>query len=241
MQTTAEEVKTVSLEEMSTIDNYKKVNVSIKVVSVNAPDTVSDLSHQNVFVADQTGSIRVCLWDNHIDTLKQGHSYNLTNFTVREFRSKKYLNMPRSGAEIKAINDLGSVSEMPLEEEETITIQNVQVMGVPSLNMYKACMQCKARVEPLTPPFGKCSKQDCDMIQRYDLCADQATARLLLMYTSGDKQQRYITCHVFGQLINQLASLSLDNEITSKTLLSLPQLKSVTFVKDKLIMTAFDQ
>lgn len=144
MQTTAEEVKTVSLEEMSTIDNYKKVNVSIKVVSVNAPDTVSDLSHQNVFVADQTGSIRVCLWDNHIDTLKQGHSYNLTNFTVREFRSKKYLNMPRSGAEIKAINDLGSVSEMPLEEEETITIQNVQVMGVPSLNMYKACMQCKA-------------------------------------------------------------------------------------------------
>lgn len=83
MQTTAEEVKTVSLEEMSTIDNYKKVNVSIKVVSVNAPDTVSDLSHQNVFVADQTGSIRVCLWDNHIDTLKQGHSYNLTNFSAR--------------------------------------------------------------------------------------------------------------------------------------------------------------
>ena len=240
-QTTTEEVMTISLEEISTLDDYQKVNVSIKVISVNAPDTISDLSHQDVFVADQTGSVRVCLWNNYINSLKQGESYNLTSFSVREFRSKKYLNMPRSGAEIAAINDLGSISEAPPEEEQKTTIENVQVVGVPTLDMYKACLQCKARVEPLTPPFGKCSKRDCDMIQRYDLCTDQATARLLLMYTSGDRQQRYITCHVFGQLINKLASLSLENEISSKALLSLPQLKSVTFVKDKLIMTAFDQ
>lgn len=59
--------------------------------------------------------------------LKEGHSYNLNSFTVREFRSKKYLNMPRSGAEISAINDLGSVSEVPLDEEQT----TIQIVGVP--------------------------------------------------------------------------------------------------------------
>ena len=139
-QTTTEEVMTYSLEEISTLDDYQKVNDS-KVISVNAPDTVSDLSHQDVFVADQTGSVRVCLWDNYINSLKQGESYNLTSFSVREFRSKKYLNMPRSGAEIAAINDLGSVSEAPPEEEQKTTIENVQVVGVPTLDMYKACLQ----------------------------------------------------------------------------------------------------
>ena len=96
-QTTTEEVKTISLEKISTLDNYQKVNVSTKVISVNAPDTVSDLSYQD---ADQTGSVRdgACGIISYINTLKQGESYNLTSFTVREFRSNKYLNMPRSGA-----------------------------------------------------------------------------------------------------------------------------------------------
>lgn len=71
MQTTAE-LQTVSVEEVSAMDNYKKVNVSIKVITVNAPDTVSDLPHQDVGVADRTGSVRVCLWDNHVNALKEG-------------------------------------------------------------------------------------------------------------------------------------------------------------------------
>ena len=94
------EVKTVSVEEISAMDNFEKVNVSIKLIDVNTPDTVSDLSHQDVFVADNTGSTRVCLWDDSINNLKKGHSYNLTNFTVREFRSTKYLNMSKSGSGI---------------------------------------------------------------------------------------------------------------------------------------------
>ena len=146
--------------------------------------------------------------------------------------------MPRSGADITPINDLGTVSETPPDNEIITTIQNVQIVGVPSLDTYKACMQCKARVEPITPPFGK---QDCDMVQRYDLCTKQATARLMLLYTDDNKQQKCITCQVFGQLINQLAVLSRDKNFSAKALLRLPELKSVKFVKDKLIMIAFEQ
>ena len=74
---------------------------------MTSPDTVSDLSHQDVFVADEKGSTRVCLWGDHISTLKEGQSYKLADFTVREFRSKKYLNMPKSGADVTPITDLG--------------------------------------------------------------------------------------------------------------------------------------
>ena len=64
------------------------------------------------------------------------------------------------------------------------------------------------------------------MIQRYDLCTDQVTTKLLLMYNSSDNQQKYITCNAFGQLVIQLADLFSDDDITSKALLNLPQLKS---------------
>ena len=45
---------------------------------MNAPDTVSDLSHQD---ADQTDSVRdgACGIISYINTLKQGESYNLTS------------------------------------------------------------------------------------------------------------------------------------------------------------------
>ena len=240
-QSSVEEVKTVCIEEMPTVDNFEKVNLSIKVIDVSTPDTVGDLSHQDVFVADHTGSIRVCLWNDSINSLQKDHSYKLTNFTVREFHSTKYLNMPKSGTDITPIADVKDVVDAPPKQEETTTINNVQIVGVPALNIYKACLQCKARVEPCTPPFGKCSKEDCNMIQRYDLCTDQATAKLLLMYKSSNNQQKYITCSAFGQLVMQLADLSSDEDVTSKALLNLPLLKSLTYVNEKLIITAFEE
>ena len=33
------------------------------------------------------------------------------------------------------------------------------------VDIYKSCLLCKARIEPTTPPLGKCSKADCAMIQ----------------------------------------------------------------------------
>ena len=56
-------------------------------------------------------------------------------------------------------------------------IKNVTIIGVPHLDKYKACLQCKARVEAQTPPFGRCSKVDCMMMQRYNLCGEHTTAK----------------------------------------------------------------
>ena len=68
---------------------------------------------------------------------------------------------------------------------ETRVLQNVQIVGVPQLHSYNACLQCKARVEPLTPPLRRCSKHDCGMIQRTTRpCMPLATPlEKLLMWT----------------------------------------------------------
>ena len=56
---------------------------------------------------------------------------------------------------IEIAPDIGTIVEATPEEEET-TIDSVQIVGVPLLDVCKACLQCKARVEPMTPPHGKC-------------------------------------------------------------------------------------
>ena len=87
------------------------------------------------------------------------------------------------GSKISKIDDIGDAAkDYGSSEEEILVLQNVTVVGVPYLGSYKACLWCKARVELLTPPLGKCSKVDCQMMQRYDVCAEQSTAKVMLMY-----------------------------------------------------------
>ena len=88
-------------------------------------------------------------------------SYKLINFVVREFASQKYLSMPRSGAQITEINDMGNVELRPTDDEDDTLnneISSPQIIAVPHFDSYMACLQCKARIEPLTPPLGRCSK-----------------------------------------------------------------------------------
>jgi len=79
---------------------------------------------------------------------------------------------------IEIAPDIGTIVEATPEEEET-TIDSVQIVGVPLLDVCKSCLQCKARVEPMTPPHGKCTKADCSMAQRYDFFTNQITANYI--------------------------------------------------------------
>lgn len=46
------------------------------------------------------------------------------------------------------------------------------------LDSYKACLRCKARVEPSGEDAGRCSKR---MIQRLDFCTSHQCAKLMVM------------------------------------------------------------
>ena len=106
---------------------------------------------------------------------------------VRDYQGTKYLTMPREGADLSIIDDISDVSKEVDQEDEDLpaTISNATIIGVIQLDKYKACLKCKARVEPLSPPLGRCSKSDCLMTQRYDLCPENASGKLLFMHGSG--------------------------------------------------------
>ena len=102
----------------------------------------------------------------------------------------------------------------------------------------KSCLKCKARVEPLTAPLGRCSKGDCAMMQRYDLCTEQLSAWLPVLHcTSASDNRFYKTVHAFGSVVQQLAGVG-DGEVTVDDLLNTPPFKTISY-NDKNVVTGF--
>ena len=89
--------------EMSSLNNYQKVIANVKVLTTMESINMSGRgkkTKQDVMVGDQTGTVKVTLWEEHVDCLLAECSYQLKNFIVREYASQKYLSMPRVGAVI---------------------------------------------------------------------------------------------------------------------------------------------
>ena len=140
---------------------FLKVTTNVKVLSVFHPLPIGNKNKQDITVADSTGIATVTLWEKDVGSLQQTLSYCLKNFVVKEYRSIKYLSMARNGSDIE---DIGHVSAEVVNLEEThkhIKFCNAQVVAVMQLDKYITCLKCKARVEPATPPFGRCSKLEC--------------------------------------------------------------------------------
>ena len=77
--------------------------------------------------------------------------------------------MQKQGSDTLYIENIGLVADHE-EEEPAEKITDTYIIGVPKLDSYKCCLRCKARVEPSETTLGRCSKPDCGMLQRYDVC-----------------------------------------------------------------------
>lgn len=214
----------------------------MKVIKVSPSETIGQLPHQDIVIADATGTIRVSLWGPTINKMIEGESYRFKDFTVRLFRFKKYLNQSKNQSHIERIDDVGAVAQEVNEEDDDSMIRDVKIIGVPSLDIYKACLLCKAWIEPMTPPLGKCSKADCEMIQRYDMCPEQASAKLLLQYKPGDDDQmKLIQLNAYNNLLFELANLKQGANISWVDLLTTPTFVSMTYITDKRMVKSFSK
>lgn len=227
-----------TLVQLPSIQNFQKVIVDVKVLEAPQPITVSSGKHkQDVIIADHSATSKVVLWEDHIGSLLETNSYTLKNFVVREYSNIKYLSLPREGSQIIPIDDIGEVEEVDdIEEQQRREIFDAQIIAVPYLDTYKSCIRCKARVEPLSPPLGRCSKEECLMSQRYDFCGDQCSAKLMLQ--CGQLQGKdVITLHAFGNILSELTKAE-GEDVTVESLLNSPKLSLVKY-NDKMIITSF--
>lgn len=116
---------------------------------------MAKLNRKLRITADATGTIIVTLWEEKIDLLEVSQSYKLTQFIAREFNMMKSLSLCRHGSIMEEIDDIGTVQEdVPkhLKVHSTDFIENADIIVVKQLASYSACVSCKGRVDPLTPP-----------------------------------------------------------------------------------------
>ena len=105
----------------------KNITITFKVVSIGEEREIESRSdgssHRvcDITVGDSSGIVQVPLWDDAIDTVQEGASYNLTNGYTGLFRGNLRLNVGRYGkleeAE-EAIEEVNESVDMSAAEHE---------------------------------------------------------------------------------------------------------------------------
>ena len=191
--------------------NFDKVTFSAKAIRVDDPIHIAaGKTKQDVIVADASSTARVTLWESDIGKLTQDESYKFTNLVVRTYNREKYLSLPREGASIQKIEDIGDVDENETEDTAT-TVYGAQVLSA-SLDKYCVCLSCKKKVMPTTEHLGRCTS--CSALQRLDKCTTQMSAKLVL--SSGTD---YLTLLCFG---SNLSDIVQEKAITEANLIEAP-------------------
>ncbi len=105
----------------------KNVTISFKVISIGEQREIESRrdgsSHRvcDITVGDASGTVQVPLWDDTIDSIEEGATYNLTNGYTGLFRGNLRLNVGRYG-ELKqadeTIEEVNMDVDMSLDEHE---------------------------------------------------------------------------------------------------------------------------
>ena len=101
-------------------------------------------------------------------------------------------------------------------------VNHVEIVGVKYLNKYRSCMRCKARVEPCNAVLGRCSKEDCTMLQKYTACLEHITAKVLFKSAAD-----VVSLYAHGQTVRGLEQMDESLEVTEEVLLAAPILAKV--------------
>ena len=133
----------------------------------------------------------------NVNAMEKDRCYCLKNF-IRVSEHK----IPHDGQGRLRNRPKGAVAEEGDRDDELWVINNVTVAGVPYFDTYKSCLQSKARVEPHTDCLGKCSNMDFVMMQRFDLCPQETTAKFMLLYGE-DGEQRKMFAFPYGETVHQ--------------------------------------
>ena len=81
----------------------KKVNLQAKVVEVSKPKFVvtrfgNHASVANALVSDGTGEIKLCLWNDQIETITVGDTVQIENARISAFKNERQMRVGKNGA-----------------------------------------------------------------------------------------------------------------------------------------------
>jgi replication factor A1 len=81
----------------------KKINLDAKVVQIDEPRMVhtqfgNSALLANAVVEDESGKIKLCLWDQQVKSVSVGDKIQITNASVSVFKGEKQLRLGKTGS-----------------------------------------------------------------------------------------------------------------------------------------------
>ena len=107
----------ICLGSLKDIDVYHRVSVEVKAICLEDVEEVSGGKRkQDVITGDDSGTVRLAIWEGEIGKLEAGKSYLLSGMCVREFRGQKFLSTCKEGTGIEVVDDVDEVADESDEE-----------------------------------------------------------------------------------------------------------------------------
>ena len=208
----------ITLDELSKKSDQDRVTVNINVTKVEEPQLISgNKQKQDITIADPTNIATLTLWEENINKLTEGSSYQLTRLIVRTFRGKNYLSMPNTGSTVTSIDDVEVPDEtaLDIEEDQDAFIEQATIAGVQQLQQIFNCICCKkGTVEATsTPDIGQC--QNCNTTQLLHKTKQKFPAKLFLSLSNETKCLR-----AYEDILQQVVGA--DSPITCENILGAP-------------------
>ena len=136
------------------------------------------LRKQEALLTDNSGTIRLVLWENDISKVSSESTYTLSNVVLKEFEKVKYLTLTKS-SNIE-------ISEAAITREDTPLAEglpNTQFVKFPadgllSLQRFSSCIKCQTKLIPnATKNTVKC--MECGLGQLKVRCQQRMLANVL--------------------------------------------------------------
>jgi replication factor A1 len=96
-------IKTQTLQIKDLRIGMKKINLQAKILDISQPKYVitkygNHARVANATITDDTGKIKLCLWNNQIDTAKPGNTIQIQNAQITTYKNEKQLRINKNGA-----------------------------------------------------------------------------------------------------------------------------------------------
>ena len=174
-------------------DLYEIVDLKVKVMTKEENKEVivqneKAKSKSDSFIADDTDTIKLVLWENIIDCIHVGKSYHLKNLKVRIFGDEKYLNTNESTVydEIEDIKDVNLTK--PAIQHNLVNGQCIAVQ----LKRTMCCIVCNCQLDETKVENEMITCSSCGNTTLEGMSKTKLVARITVL--SDDKNIFKFTC-----------------------------------------------
>ncbi len=138
-----------------TLNCGSTVNVRIKVIALGSIEEVTkdgeSLKLRNIVLADQSGTIRLSLWQNSVDQFKEQQCYCIFQATIRSYLDIKLLSLTTESI-VNISQDIGDVynaepaTQSCKSSADFCETSKGRIIGCSSVNVFFSCLFCKGNI-----------------------------------------------------------------------------------------------